>query len=113
MSLALSDAPALREVGGAAPLSAPEVFLDVNVCHVEEGCYVAAWRICPHGACYLDYQPEGRRFYCPCHGSEFGEDGALLKGPATRGLKTFPAGKVGDAVWVQGQSFSREANNAE
>lgn len=109
VELPLAEHPALVEVGGWEALSAPELLLDVNVAHVEAGCYVAAWRICPHGACYLSYEAPSRQFVCPCHGSRFGEDGSLLAGPATRGLATFPAGLADGSVWVAGPTAAREA----
>lgn len=38
---------------------------------------------CPHLGCALKYNQEEHSWDCPCHGSRFGEDGALLDGPAT------------------------------
>lgn len=38
---------------------------------------------CPHLGCALKYNKEEHSWDCPCHGSRFGEDGALLDGPAT------------------------------
>ncbi len=38
---------------------------------------------CPHMGCALKYDPDERSWDCPCHGSRFGEDGALIDGPAT------------------------------
>jgi len=45
---------------------------------------------CPHLGCALKYNPRERSWDCPCHGSRFGEDGRLLDGPATDGLKRPP-----------------------
>ena len=39
---------------------------------------------CPHLGCTVAATPGG--FVCPCHGSRFKADGALLAGPATTGL---------------------------
>ena len=41
---------------------------------------------CTHLGCRPRWNPTRQRFECPCHGSEFAQDGALLKGPATRPL---------------------------
>ena len=38
---------------------------------------------CPHMGCALRYNAQERSWDCPCHGSRFGEDGALLDNPAT------------------------------
>jgi Rieske Fe-S protein len=54
-----------------------------------------AWRVvsahCPHKGCIVDWDGSGRKWACPCHGSEFAPDGALLQGPAKEGLKHFSA----------------------
>jgi len=38
---------------------------------------------CPHMGCALKFNRQERSWDCPCHGSRFGEDGALLDNPAT------------------------------
>ena len=38
---------------------------------------------CPHMGCALKYNPQEHSWDCPCHGSRFDDDGALLDGPAT------------------------------
>ena len=38
---------------------------------------------CPHMGCALKFNPAERSWDCPCHGSRFGEDGALIDNPAT------------------------------
>lgn len=40
--------------------------------------------ICPHTGCLV--QRAGRGFGCPCHRSDFDEDGRLISGPAPRPL---------------------------
>ncbi len=42
---------------------------------------------CPHLGCALKYNKAEHSWDCPCHGSRFDEDGELLDGPATAGLK--------------------------
>lgn len=42
---------------------------------------------CPHMGCALKWNKAERTWDCPCHGSRFGEAGALLDGPATGDLK--------------------------
>lgn len=50
---------------------------------------VAVSPFCPHRNCVVDWQQNKQAFVCPCHDSEFGADGKLIKGPAERGLKAF------------------------
>ena len=38
---------------------------------------------CPHMGCALRWNGAERSWDCPCHGSRFGEDGALIDNPAT------------------------------
>ena len=45
---------------------------------------------CPHLGCALKWNPKERSWDCPCHGSRFREDGALLDNPATGDLKKPP-----------------------
>ena len=96
----LSEHPALREPGGSAVVRVPEALLDVVVMHTTPGCYAAVWHICTHGDCHVDYLPGESLLECPCHGSRFGQDGRVLRGPATRPLQTFQAARVGDSVWI-------------
>lgn len=44
-------------------------------------------RRCPHLGCALRWNKAEHTWDCPCHGSRFGEDGALLDGPANRPLE--------------------------
>ena len=41
--------------------------------------------VCTHRHCKLEAEPD-QSFYCPCHGSTFGPDGKVKKGPARRDL---------------------------
>ncbi|MBW4453672.1 MAG: Rieske (2Fe-2S) protein [Nostoc indistinguendum CM1-VF10] len=56
---------------------------------------------CPHANCTVAWQVEAKKFACPCHGSEFGIDGKVQKGPATEALKTYAAKIEGNSVVVK------------
>lgn len=96
----LADHPALREPGGQSVVRVPQALLDVVVMHPSPGCYTAVWRICTHGDCAVTWEAGARWLECPCHGSRFGEDGQVLRGPATRPLAAFPAVRVGDSLFI-------------
>lgn len=49
--------------------------------------------VCTHLGCIVKPAPDG--FDCPCHGSKFGPDGALLRGPAPKGLPWFSVRAAG------------------
>lgn len=47
----------------------------------------------------LTHAGAGPAFFCPCHGSQFGANGEVLKGPALNGLPAVPVELVGnDAI---------------
>ena len=54
------------------------------VLHTASG-FIAYSLVCPHLGCTI--QPVNDGFGCPCHGSQFAEDGALRKGPAVRPMR--------------------------
>lgn len=56
---------------------------------------------CTHKGCTVTWKEEGKKFTCPCHGSEFASDGKVLKGPADKPLKTYAARIEGDSVVVK------------
>lgn len=37
--------------------------------------------VCPHLGCRVHWENENKRFFCPCHGGVFSEDGVATEGP--------------------------------
>ncbi|MEH2276748.1 MAG: ubiquinol-cytochrome c reductase iron-sulfur subunit [Nostoc sp.] len=56
---------------------------------------------CTHAGCTVAWKAEVKKFACPCHGSEFGVDGKVQKGPATEALKTYAAKIESNSVVVK------------
>lgn len=80
-----------------------------------EGGIHAYCRLCPHDSCWVDLRdrapmvrrrerdhPDHPLFVCPCHASVFdpAAGGALLSGPAARGLYRFEWRASGDELLV-------------
>jgi cytochrome b6-f complex iron-sulfur subunit len=42
--------------------------------------------VCTHLGCTVNWQAEQNRFVCPCHGSQYDNQGRVVKGPAKRSL---------------------------
>ena len=96
----LSQHPGLREPGGHAHVRVPEALLDVVVVHAADGCHRAVWRTCTHGDCAVAWDAALGAVECPCHGSRFGLDGRVLRGPASRPLTAFRTLRVGDSLFI-------------
>ncbi len=97
----LADHPTLQARGGHAYVTMPDRLLNVIVLHLADGCYTSLWRICTHGACSTDWIPEEQSAVCPCHGSIFAVDGAIVEGPATVPLRAFETVRRGESLWIR------------
>lgn len=56
---------------------------------VTEGPHIAEYAInttCTHLGCTVGWQTEQNRFVCPCHGSQYDNQGRVVQGPARRNL---------------------------
>lgn len=85
-ALSKSDFESLREM----PVNSGGI-LNINgkktAVHRAAGGYRLFSAICPHLNCVVHWNNSEQSFDCPCHGSRFGCDGAVLNGPAIEGLK--------------------------
>jgi cytochrome b6-f complex iron-sulfur subunit len=89
---------AALQAEGQVVVDLDQELLHLLVVQPAEGCPLALWRICTHGACALSW--DGEAAVCPCHGSRFGADGRVLLGPATEPLRAFPLAEEGGELWV-------------
>lgn len=60
----------------------------VVVMRDDQGNYSAVSGRCTHQGC--DIRPSGQFLKCPCHGSTFTRDGAVVRGPAKASLAPIP-----------------------
>ena len=62
-----------------------------------EGVYAISI-VCTHLGCII--KPTANGFECPCHGSAFAADGAVVRGPAPRALSWIKVSANGNAIVV-------------
>ena len=111
LKVKVSDYPALASEGGSIQLtfsgSTPHPLM------INRGAgnvFYALDSDCQHNHCVVPtYSPALGVIRCNCHGSRYAIDGALVGGPATRGLNTFASSFDGAdtlSVTIPGLSFS-------
>jgi cytochrome b6-f complex iron-sulfur subunit len=67
------------------------------IVHDQHG-FSAIAAICTHLGCIVAQEPDG--FSCPCHGSRFGRDGKVVRGPAPSPLSWFEVALTPDGQLV-------------
>lgn len=77
----------------------------IYVRRADSGGYTAVLASCTHRGCQPE--PVADRLSCPCHGSEFTFDGAVLSGPAESPLVRYPVEEVGGEIHILLQERSR------
>lgn len=91
-------------------VDAPEALAQGDVVYVPEARawvrregdgYAALDAVCPHLGCIVRQAQDQEGFYCPCHGSRFAADGALLQGPAEKALRDLDVETVDGALVVR------------
>lgn len=70
----------------------------VAIIRDKDGGVFAISTVCTHLGCIVKGAPDG--FHCPCHGSRFGPDGALTRGPAPKALPWLEVRHSGGDVWI-------------
>jgi Rieske Fe-S protein len=68
---------------------------------------------CPHAGCFIDYEAEGQRFACPCHGSHFDLEGRTLSGPSPRAMDTLETEVKEGKVLVRYRRFRQATAKKE
>jgi len=88
--------------------SHPTVYLINNGSKVQ-----ALSAICPHLGCTVPWDADRKAFVCPCHGGQFGPDGAYRSGPPRRGMDTLETKVINGNVMVKYQTFRPDVPNKE
>ena len=71
---------------GSAPVNYPKVKLWLS--NTETGL-IALYKVCTHLGCLYNWNNQEFKFICPCHGSQFENNGSYIQGPAPRSLDRF------------------------
>lgn len=95
---ATSDAaPAALTSTADVPVGSGVIVGDVVVTQPVAGDFKAFSAVCTHSGCLINKVADGT-IDCPCHGSKFSLDGAVVNGPATRPLDTISVEVQGDSI---------------
>lgn len=66
----------------------------VAIARDRDGDLKAVDAACTHLGCIIRHEPEAGCWQCPCHGSRFALDGAVLQGPAIKPLERIDAAEL-------------------
>jgi cytochrome b6-f complex iron-sulfur subunit len=69
---------------------------------LKDGTPKAFYLACTHFGCITKWQTADQIFFCPCHGGEFGPDGAVKAGPPPKPLVELKVVQEGDTLYVEG-----------
>jgi nitrite reductase/ring-hydroxylating ferredoxin subunit len=87
----------LASVGGVATVAAGgNNFL---VARTAADAFSALTTTCTHEACTINGY-SAPVFQCPCHGSQFSTEGAVVRGPAAAPLRKYATGFAGDVLTI-------------
>lgn len=88
VTLVLRDFPALEGRGGFLRIRPTGSDRLIYVLALDDGGFAAVSPVCKHRGCIVDVS--GARLECPCHGSMYGRDGRVLRGPTQAPLDRYP-----------------------
>ena len=62
--------------------------------------YVAFTAVCTHLGCTVQYRPDLREIWCPCHNGKYDLHGRNISGPPPRPLTEFNVNVKGEDIYV-------------
>lgn len=92
-----NSAPDVVTQTADVPVGSGVIVGTVVVTQPVAGDFKAFSAVCTHTGCLLNEVADGT-INCPCHGSKFSLDGAVLNGPAARPLIAEPITVRGDSI---------------
>lgn len=85
---------ALNTVGGYAYKG------DIIIIRSTDSVYIALSKVCTHQGCTVTYNSGNNNLPCPCHGSLYTINGAVVNGPAPDPLKRYDVKKNGNILTI-------------
>ncbi|HEX7827308.1 MAG TPA: Rieske (2Fe-2S) protein [Mycobacterium sp.] len=79
------------------PVGSGVIVDEIVVTQPTAGVFKGFSSVCPHAGCNVSKVEDGN-IVCPCHGSRFSLDGAVVKGPAKSGLEAKAVSVQGDSI---------------
>lgn len=89
--------PGVLATTSQVPVGSGVIVDDVVLTQPTAGVFKGLSTVCTHAGCAVSSVADGK-IICPCHGSTFGLDGAVLKGPATKPLAAVPVSVHGQDI---------------
>jgi Rieske Fe-S protein len=99
ITINLTDHPELAAQGGIIVVRSESLEDGLIVIHQAPNNFTALSSACTHLQCTV--RPAKHALICPCHGSTFDLSGHVVRGPAEKPLKTYPAQFVNNTVQIQ------------
>ena len=100
VELDLGKIPELATAGGMVAVQPEGLRKPLIVMRLESQQFRVLSSKCTHLGCTVRWDNEEQRLRCPCHGSRFGDDGKVLKGPAKSPLREFPSQLAGTMLQI-------------
>jgi cytochrome b6-f complex iron-sulfur subunit len=69
------------------------------VARTAQDTFVALTAVCTHFGCTI-VRYDNMIYECPCHGSRFGTNGSVVRGPASSPLRQFATRLAGDVLTI-------------
>lgn len=98
LRLARADHPRLNEPGGYLRIQPEGIRETLYLVVLADGRLAALSPICTHLGCTVDIQEN--QLICPCHGSTYDRNGAVLRGPAERPLRRYPVTESAGSIVI-------------
>lgn len=88
-------------IGGMLGFTLPGTQLPAVLIRHDQATYTAFEQKCTHLSCAVIYVADHRRIECPCHNGAFdATTGAVIQGPAPRGLHRLAVDVRADGIYV-------------